>query len=61
MNLSDISNSLPTINKTKKVTFNYLKRGEGQLASDYYKTTKFAKQRKEKIIREQQERERNSI
>ena len=76
MNLADISNSLPTTNKTKNVTFNslttqlavgikgvspYLKKGDGHLASDYYKNTKFAKQRREKIIKEQQERERYGI
>ena len=45
----------------KKVTFQYLKKGEGILASDYYKSTKFAKQRKEKIIKEQLEREKRII
>ena len=41
----------------KKVTFPYLKIGEGSLASDYHKDTNFAKKRKEKIIKEQIERE----
>ena len=44
-------------NIKKQVSFPYLKKGEGSLASDYYKSTKFAKQRKEKILREQKERE----
>jgi len=45
--------------KKKHVSFPYLKKGDGQLASDYYKSTKFAKQRKEKIIKEQLERQKN--
>ena len=36
----------------------YLKKGQGKLASDYHGVTEFSKQRKEKIIREQEERER---
>ena len=35
----------------------FLKKGEGKLASDYHGVTKFAMQRKEKIIKEQLERE----
>ena len=46
-------------NPPKKVSFPYLKKGEGSLASDYIKTTKFAKMRKEKIRREQEEREKS--
>ena len=62
MNPNDHTNSLsPKLDSPKKkVTFKYLKKGEGNLASDYYKSTKFAKQRKEKIIKEQQEREKNN-
>jgi hypothetical protein len=35
----------------------YLKKGEGKLASHFHGETKFAQQRKMKIIREQEERE----
>ena len=45
-------------NGKKNVTFEYLKRGEGHLASDFHINTKFARLRKEKIRREQEERER---
>lgn len=65
MNLNFANNNNNIINKTdspkKKVTFAYLKKGEGNLASDYYKSTKFARQRKEKIIKEQIEREKRII
>ena len=39
--------------------FSFLKKGEGNLASDHHGITKFAIQRKEKIIKEQLEREKN--
>ncbi len=39
------------------IKFNYLKKGEGKLASEYNGITKFAEDRKEKIIKEQLERE----
>ena len=45
----------------KKVTFPYLKKGDGKLASDFYKSTKFAEQRKRKIIEEQIEREKKGV
>ena len=35
----------------------FLKRGGGKLASDFHGETEFAKQRKLKIIKEQEERE----
>tara|TARA_B110001450_G_scaffold256350_1_gene286426 strand:- start:84 stop:296 length:213 start_codon:yes stop_codon:yes gene_type:complete len=38
--------------------FIYLKKGEGKLASNYHGETEFSKKRKEKIIREQEERQR---
>jgi len=41
------------------IKFNYLKKGEGKLASDYHDITKFAEERKAKIIKEQLERENN--
>ena len=37
--------------------FTYLKKGKGKLASDYHGETEFSKKRTEKIIREQEERE----
>ena len=37
----------------------FLKKGEGKLASDYHKDTKYSEKRKEKIIKEQLEREKN--
>ena len=62
MNDLDKSKTVPERNienetKKKSVTFPYLKIGEGKLASDYHGETEFAKQRKEKIIKEQKERE----
>ena len=42
----------------KKVSFVYLKKGEGNLSSNNYKVTKFAQKRREKVIKEQEERER---
>ena len=41
-------------------TFSFLKKGQGKLASDYHGETKFAKERKQKIIKEQLERESNN-
>ena len=41
------------------MTFSFLKKGEGNLASDNHGITKFALQRKEKIIKEQLKRENN--
>lgn len=38
-------------------TFSFLKKGQGKLASDYHGETKFAKERKQKIIKDQLERE----
>ena len=43
--------------KKKSVSFPFLKKGGGSLASDFHINTKFAKQRKKKTIREQEERE----
>ena len=40
-------------------TFSFLKKGQGKLASDYHGETKFAKERKQKIIKDQLERESN--
>ena len=37
--------------------FSFLKKGEGKLASDFHGKTKFAIKRLEKIIKEQEERE----
>jgi len=39
------------------IKFNYLKKGEGKLASEHNGITKFAEERKAKIIKEQLERE----
>lgn len=39
------------------IKFLYLKKGGGKLASHFHGETKFAQQRKLKIIREQEERE----
>jgi hypothetical protein len=41
------------------IKFPYLKKGGGKLASQFHGETKFAQQRKLKIIREQEERERD--
>jgi len=43
------------------MTFSYLKKGKGKLASDNHGITHFAIQRKEKIIKEQLEREKINI
>ena len=40
-----------------KKTHTFLRKGQGRLASDYHGETKFSKQRKEKIIKEQIMRE----
>tara|TARA_B100000242_G_C42947682_1_gene439457 strand:+ start:210 stop:362 length:153 start_codon:yes stop_codon:yes gene_type:complete len=40
------------------IPFNYLRKGEGKLASDNHGITLFAEKRKDKIIQEQLERER---
>ena len=39
------------------IPFNYLRKGEGKLASDNHGITLFAEKRKDKIIQEQLERE----
>ena len=49
------------INKDRKTPKNFLKKGEGKLASDFHGVTEFAKKRKEKIIKEQLEREKKSF
>lgn len=36
-----------------KKTHTFLRKGQGRLASDYHGETKFSKQRKEKIVKEQ--------
>lgn len=41
--------------KDKKIKF--LKKGEGKLASNYHGITEFSKKRKQKIVKEQEERE----
>ena len=47
-----------SLNKVnKKVSFSFLRKGGGTLASDFHINTKFAKKRREKIKREQEERE----
>ena len=40
-----------------KKKFNYLKKGEGKLASYFYGKTDFSEKRKQQIIKEQEERE----
>ena len=40
-----------------KKKFNYLKKGEGKLASRFYGKTDFSEKRKQQIIKEQEERE----
>ena len=40
-----------------KKKFNYLKKGEGKLASQFYGKTDFSEKRKQQIIKEQEERE----
>ena len=35
------------------IKFNYLKKGGGKLASEYYGITKFAEERKAKIIKDE--------
>ena len=49
----DLSNNI----LKKKVSFSFLKKGGGSLASNLHINTKFAEQRKKKIIREQEERD----
>ena len=44
-------------NEESRIKFKYLKKGEGKLASDRHINTKFAQKRKEKILMEQNERE----
>ena len=39
------------------MTFNYLKKGEGKLASHSYGKTDFSEKRKQQIIKEQEDRE----
>ena len=40
-----------------KKKFNYLKKREGKLASQFYGKTAFSEKRKQQIIKEQEERE----
>ena len=44
-----------------KITYPYLRKGEGKLASHDHGITSFSLQRKQKIIQEQEEREANPI
>ena len=44
-------------NKQKSKKFQYLKKGEGKLASNNHGITEFSKKRKQKIVKEQEERE----
>ena len=45
------------IKEKEDIKFPYLKKGCGKLASQYHGETQFAKERKLKIIKEQEERE----
>ncbi len=44
----------------KKPQSRYLKAGQGKLVSEYHGETNFSKKRKEKIIKEQEEREKEA-
>lgn len=58
---SDYESDFNSDNESKceqsQAKFKFLKKGQGKLASHNHGITKFAKQRKEKIIREQEQRE----
>tara|TARA_B100001093_G_scaffold296368_1_gene282586 strand:- start:445 stop:594 length:150 start_codon:yes stop_codon:yes gene_type:complete len=41
-------------------TYSFLKKGQGKLASNFHGETKFSKERKDKIIKEQLDREKNN-